>query len=287
MDRSPASDLASTTGPLAVHRSPAGRPPARRPADEPGDPVPRSHPLVLVHGFTQTSACWSPVDDALAATHDLVRVDAPGHGGSTGVRLDLVAGGEAIAAAGGAGTYLGYSMGGRFCLHTALSRPDLVERLVLVSATAGIDDPRERSARRTTDERLADHLLAVGVPAFVDEWLALPLFSGLPPERAHRAARLESSAEGLASSLRLAGTGTQLPLWDRLGELAMPVLVVAGAGDAKFVALAERLAAAIGPGAELAVVDDAGHTVHLEQPERFLTVLLAWLSASDGAVSRR
>ena len=52
--------------------------------------------------------------------------------------------------------WLGYSMGGRYALHVALRHPELVRRLVLVSATGGIDDPAERAARREGDEALAD-----------------------------------------------------------------------------------------------------------------------------------
>ena len=234
--------------------------------------------VVLVHGFTQTSACWSPIDDALAVDHEIRSLDAPGHGAAAGEQLDLPTGGSMLAAAGGHGAYVGYSMGARFLLHAALARPDQVERLVLISGTAGIDDARERAARRASDEALADHLLAIGVPTFLDEWLALPMFDGLPPERAHRAARETNTAPGLASSLRLAGTGTQLPLWDRLPELAMPVLVVTGAADAKFTELGQRMVDTIGPNADLAVVEDAGHTVHLEQPDRFLAALLPWLT---------
>ena len=232
----------------------------------------------MVHGFTQTSACWSPIDEDLATDHELVLVDAPGHGASAGVRTDLWGAGEAVAATGGSATYLGYSMGGRICLHAALTRPADVTRLVLVSATAGIDDPTERTDRRRADDQLADHLVEVGVERFVGEWLAQPLFATLAPERTHRRARLANTADGLASSLRLAGTGVQQPLWDRLGELDMPVLVVAGALDPKYVTLAERLSAGIGTNAELAVVDGAGHTVHLEQPAAFLAVLRSWLS---------
>jgi pimeloyl-ACP methyl ester carboxylesterase len=103
------------------------------------------------------------------------------------------------------------------------------------------------------------------------------MFADLSPEHAHRAARETNTASGLASSLRLAGTGTQDPRWDRLPELAMPVLVVTGADDAKFTELGRRMVGLIGPNAELAVVEGAGHTVHLEQPERFLAVLLPWL----------
>ena len=248
-------------------------------------PPPRT---VLVHGFTQTSACWSPIDDGLARDHEVVALDAPGHGSAAEVELDLVAGAAALAEAGGSGTYVGYSMGARFTLHAALARPDLVQRLVLISGTAGIDDDAERAGRRASDEALADHVLDVGVPAFLDEWLDLPLFAGLPPERAHRAAREANTAAGLASSLRLAGTGTQLPLWDRLPELAMPVLVVTGADDAKFTALGRRLVDGIGRNATLAVVEGAGHTVHLERPDPFLDVVVPWLTHTSGfRVSRR
>ena len=249
-----------------------------RAATGPAGPAGPAGPLVLVHGFTQTSRCWGPVDDELAADHDLVLVDAPGHGRSSTAVLDLVAGGRALAEAGGPGTYIGYSMGARLCLHAALDQPERVERLVLISGTGGLDQADDRAERRRSDRALADHLEAVGVAAFVDEWLRLPLFAGLPPERAHRVERLANTSAGLASSLREAGTGTQQPLWSRLGRLAMPVLVVAGAEDRKFVALAERLAATIGGDAELAVVARAGHTVHLEQPEAFLTRLRDWLT---------
>jgi 2-succinyl-6-hydroxy-2,4-cyclohexadiene-1-carboxylate synthase len=180
-------------------------------------------------------------------------------------------------------------MGGRLCLHAALAAPAVVRGLVLISATAGIDDAGERTQRRTADDALADRIERIGVEAFLDEWLAQPLFARLDDAAQGRAARLENTATGLASSLRLSGTGTQAPLWERLRTLAMPVLVVAGALDAKFVTLAERLATTI-PGADLAVVADAGHTVHLEQPERFLDVLRPWLdrhaeSASPSASS--
>jgi 2-succinyl-6-hydroxy-2,4-cyclohexadiene-1-carboxylate synthase len=239
--------------------------------------------LVLVHGFTQTRRSWDPLLPALAG-HDVVALDAPGHGTASDVRLDLVDGGAWLAASGGRAVYAGYSMGGRFCLHAALADPAAVRGLVLISATGGIDDDDERGRRRAADDALADRIEAIGVPAFLDEWLAQPLFAGLDDDAQGREARLENTAAGLASSLRLAGTGTQAPLWDHLGELQIPVLVIAGALDPKFVALAQRLRDAI-PAAELAIVEGAGHTVHLEQPERFLDVLLPWLDAHDDIAS--
>jgi 2-succinyl-6-hydroxy-2,4-cyclohexadiene-1-carboxylate synthase len=239
--------------------------------------------LVLVHGFTQTRRSWDPLLPHLA-DHDVVAVDAPGHGTASAEQLDLVDGGRWLAARGGPGTYVGYSMGGRLCLHAALAAPDAVRALVLISATGGLDDADEREARRVADDGLADRIEHVGVEAFVDEWLAQPLFAGLDDAARGRAARLQNTAAGLASSLRRAGTGTQLPLWDRLRTLTIPTLVIAGELDAKFVAIAERLAATI-PGADLAIVGGAGHTVHLEQPQRFLEVLRTWLAGHDDSPS--
>jgi 2-succinyl-6-hydroxy-2,4-cyclohexadiene-1-carboxylate synthase len=237
--------------------------------------------VALVHGFTQTRRCWGPIADELASDHELVLIDAPGHGRSSAVRADLAAGGRQIADTAGPATYLGYSMGGRFVLHTALERSDLVRGLVLVGATAGLDDASERAARVADDEARATRILEIGVEAFVDEWLALPIFAGLPREAGCRRERLTNTPEGLASSLRLAGTGTQVPTWDRLGALEMPVLVVAGADDHKFAALGERMASSIGDNARFATVEGAGHTAHLEQPGRFLATLRAWLVEHD------
>lgn len=232
--------------------------------------------LVLVHGFTQTSRSWDPLVAGLAAEHDVVALDAPGHGRSSDVDLDLVEGGAWLAATGGRATYVGYSMGARLCLHAALAAPDAVRGLVLISTTGGIDDDGERAARRAADEALADRIERIGVPAFLDEWLAQPLFASLSPASQGRAERLANTAAGLAMSLRRAGTGAQEPLWERLGHLRIPTLVIAGALDEKFVALGRRLAHTI-PDAELAVVAGAGHTVHLERPDAFLDVLRPWL----------
>lgn len=232
---------------------------------------------MLVHGFTQTRRCWGPAADDLARDHELVLVDAPGHGDSTGVDADLATAGQLVAEVGGTGTYVGYSMGGRMVLHTALDRPEGVRGLVLVGATAGIDSADERAARVADDEARAARLEQIGLEAFLDEWLALPLFAGLDDAAAGRAERMRNTVAGLAGSLRRAGTGTQIPSWDRLGELRMPVLLVVGEKDEKFTALARRMADAIGAGVALEVIQGAGHTAHLEQPERFVEVLRPWL----------
>ena len=239
-------------------------------------------PLVLVHGFTQSSRTWGTVGEGLARGYRVIAVDAPGHGRSATVAADLPSGADLMVAAAGAApaTWLGYSMGGRYALHVALRHPASVRRLVLVSATAGIEDPEERAQRRHSDEALAARLETEGLEPFLRWWLSQPLFATLPTEAADLEGRLEGTSAGLAASLRLAGTGSQEPLWAALPGLGMPVLVVAGALDSKYVALAERMAATI-PGADLAVIADAGHACHMERPEDFLRVVTRWLAGSD------
>jgi 2-succinyl-6-hydroxy-2,4-cyclohexadiene-1-carboxylate synthase len=240
-------------------------------------------PVILLHGFTQSGIAWDPLARRLAAAHRVLAVDLPGHGESDAVSADLWTGADLLAAAAGAGAWVGYSLGGRFALHVALSHPEVVERLVLVSATGGIDDAGERAARRAGDEELAVRVERDGVEAFVRWWLRRPLFATLPPEAAAIDARLGGSASGLASSLRLAGAGTQEPLWDRLGGLTMPTLVVAGGLDTAYVERAHRLVDAIGSNARLAVIDGAGHACHLEAPEAWLDVAVPFLAGAERA----
>lgn len=236
-------------------------------------------PLVLVHGFTQNGRCWGPFADAFEG-HEVVRVDAPGHGRSGHGDASLIDAGRLVGEVGGSATYLGYSMGGRMCLHLALDRPELVERLVLIGATAGIEGADERADRLAGDERLAQRLETEPLADFLDDWLALPLFAGIREASNHRDERLTNDPAGLAASLRNAGTGTQDPSWDRLDALDMPILLLAGELDTKFAALAERMATQIGQNATVDLVEGAGHAVHLERPEAAAAAVTRWMHSN-------
>jgi 2-succinyl-6-hydroxy-2,4-cyclohexadiene-1-carboxylate synthase len=245
-------------------------------------------PLVLLHGFTQTGRLWGRFGEHLAESFTLVAVDLPGHGGSDVVRADLPATArlviEAVREAIGDGPWdlLGYSLGARVALHV-LTGPDSgarATRAVLIGATGGIEDLDERAKRRRSDEARADDLEASGdVETFLDEWLRGPLFERLG-DGAAREERLRNSAAGLASSLRLSGTGTQEPLWDALATLPRPVLALAGTDDTRFAAHAVRIAA-LAPLGVSSLIPAGGHAVHLAQPDHAGRIVEHWFGATD------
>ena len=226
--------------------------------------------LVLLHGFAGTGRGWDPVVGELGRErYTAVAPDLRGHGSQAGARpvgFEAI-GADVLAAAPDRFALGGYSMGGRIALSVALAAPERVSRLVLVATTAGIEDEGDRAERRAADARLADQLEAGGIDAFADRWLAQPLFAR-DDEATQRLARddiARNESAGLAAALRGAGTGAMAPLWSRLGELTMPVLVLVGEHDAKFTAIGERLAAAI-PGAALDIVPGAGHALPRAAP---------------------
>jgi 2-succinyl-6-hydroxy-2,4-cyclohexadiene-1-carboxylate synthase len=222
--------------------------------------------LAIVHGFAQDRRCIGPLAGAVADRRVLL-VDAPGHGGSwRHAGADLEQGAELLANTTGPCVLVGYSMGGRLALVTALTRPDVVEALVLIGATAGIEDDHERAERRRHDHELADRLERIGVQAFVDEWLSSPMFAGLAPWARFEDERRANRTDALASSLRRAGTGSMRPRWQQLRELDIPVLCITGERDTRYGELARRMVTTFGERARHHVVAGAGHAAHLEAP---------------------
>jgi 2-succinyl-6-hydroxy-2,4-cyclohexadiene-1-carboxylate synthase len=220
--------------------------------------------LVFVPGFTQTARSWDAVVAALRGDAEPVALDVP-------KGLDFVETAHALGDTGGTGTYVGYSAGGRLCLQLAIDRPELVERLALVSASPGIADPTERTARRDADEQLAQEIERDGADAFLERWLAQPLFASLPPDAAGLETR-ERDPVVLTHALRTLGQGAQEPLWDRLGELRMPVTLVVGALDTKYTDIAHSMAQHLAA-TRIHVIGGAGHALHLEQPEALADLL--------------
>ncbi len=240
--------------------------------------------LVFLHGFTQTHHHWHRCGSLIAArlqSPTLAFVDLPGHGLSATDRTAIDQAAPLLTHLGGPGTWIGYSMGARFALAAATQCPPEIRRLVLIGVNPGIEDETERLARRTADDALASRIERIGVDAFMDEWLQGPLFASLPDDAVDRAHRRTNLADGLVTSLRLAGIGSQTPLWNNLGEIEIPTLVIAGEADAKFTTIGRRVAGEL-PNATFASIRGAGHAAHAEQPEATAEVIAGWIDAQPG-----
>ncbi|MHB8532028.1 MAG: alpha/beta fold hydrolase [Solirubrobacteraceae bacterium] len=237
--------------------------------------------LVLLHGYSGTRHAWDGVVARLDPERYLpLAVDLPVHGGAAGhpwpisfedcVRAVLAAGPPRFA-------LCGYSMGGRVALHVALAASERVSRLILIGANPGIEDRAQRAARLASDERLAQRLESEPFEQFIERWRTQPLFAADPPEAAElaRADQRRNEPLPLAAVTRGLSVGAMAPLWERLGELRMPLLFIAGSRDAKYVAIGERLVAAA-PDARLIVLD-GGHGLPLERPGALARALAGWL----------
>lgn len=237
----------------------------------------RGLPLVALHGFTGDGADFAPL--AARLDRPVIALDLLGHGlSSAPLRAAPYALDAQLARLQGAldrlgvraCALLGYSLGARVALHLARRDRRRVRALALIGATAGLADPAERAARRADDAARAAAVEREGVAAFLAAWRAQPLIAtqaraapDLRAAMARRRARL--SPQGLAHTLRALSPGVVPPLWDALPALDVPALLITGAEDVKFDALAARLAAGL-PRAARAVIARAGHAPHLERP---------------------
>ncbi|MDG2307145.1 MAG: 2-succinyl-6-hydroxy-2,4-cyclohexadiene-1-carboxylate synthase [Candidatus Binatia bacterium] len=250
-------------------------------------------PLVLLHGFTGSAATWDRYAKDLRGFRVLA-IDLPGHGASaapaSGMSFEEIAD-AVVAVLDDEGVercaWLGYSMGGRVALQVLVRHPGRVERIVIESASPGLREAGEREARAAADDALAAGIERDGLEPFVERWARQPLFASqkrVAPEDLdrERRARLQNTATGLAAGLRALSVGRQPSLWSALGAVQVPLLAVVGAEDPKYLALGESLVR-VAPGAELRVVAEAGHTVHLEQPGIFWSAVRSFLLGGLGS----
>ena len=265
---------------------------------------------MLLHGFTGDGGTMHGLAERLETDAEVLIPDLVGHGRSSvpgdegdysidSMAAHIAAVGEGCAsgsmaanvASVGEGSasdpfhLVGYSMGGRVALTLACRRPELLRSLTVIGASAGLTTEAERAERRESDQKLAESIEQDGLEAFVDRWMANPLFAtqarlGEGFLAASRAQRLRNSAAGLTKSLRAAGTGVMTPLHDGLKSCPVPTVFVVGAQDPKFTWIAVELAARM-PEAEIAVVDDAGHAAHIEQPDAVAAVVRSQMGSAQ------
>lgn len=226
--------------------------------------------MLFIPGFMQRGDAWRPVAELLPERYPSRLLDHAEHSYEGRV-------GEILGA--GASVLVGYSLGGRLALRAALRSPESFTAVVLVGATAGIEEGPLRVARAEADEKLASWMEAMPIEDIVALWERQPLFAdqseALVEEQ--RPGRLAHDPRSLALLLRTAGQGVLEPVWHELSQLELPLLAIAGARDEGYVRAAQRIASTA-PNGRAAIVENAGHAPQLQQPgevARLLEELLA------------
>lgn len=245
--------------------------------------------LIFLHGFLGRSDDWESITSKLSDIFGILTIDLPGHGQSLSTdaddysiencakniidlcdqlqleRLILV----------------GYSMGGRLSLYLLTHYPGRFERAVIESATPGLKTDSERQTRIAHDNALAEKLEQTDLESWLGQWYAQPLFDSLTGNatllKQVMVDRLKNDRSGLTLSLKLMTTGRQPNLWPKLGEIKIPLLLIAGDLDSKYTQIIKQTAD-LCPNAQPVIIKNAGHNVHLEQPERYLDELKRFLT---------
>ncbi|MBE7105844.1 2-succinyl-6-hydroxy-2,4-cyclohexadiene-1-carboxylate synthase [Bacillus cereus] len=247
-------------------------------------------PLLLLHGFTGSMETWRSFIPSWSEQFQVILVDIVGHGKTespedvthydiqnVALQMKELLDHLHIENA----HVLGYSMGGRLAITMACLYPKYVRSLLLENCTAGLESANERKERREKDERLADKIEQEGTRSFVSMWENIPLFEtqkrlAQNVQEAVRKERLANNPTGLANSLRGMGTGAQPSWWKDLQNLKIPVLLLNGESDEKFFRLLKNIEKCI-PHANFVKIDGAGHAIHVEQPEKFDTIVKGFL----------
>jgi 2-succinyl-6-hydroxy-2,4-cyclohexadiene-1-carboxylate synthase len=174
--------------------------------------------------------------------------------------LQVLSGSEAI-------TLLAYSFGGRLALNYAVKRPQRIKRLILISATPGMEEEDRRMRRKIADEAIVDKLKSLSIQDFVDYWYQTPIIrsqQNSPLFAEIYARRLKNTSSlGLIHSLSAFGQGVAPSTWRGLHTLSFPVLWIVGAEDAPYIEIAQK-ACRLLPKAELKIIPKVGHAPHLE-----------------------
>jgi len=245
--------------------------------------------LLFMHGFMGDKHDWDDITPSFRRDYRTLAIDLPGHGETTVpddslYRMEHCAAGliSLLQNLGiGDCSVIGYSMGGRLAVYLAAAFPQRFSSFILESTSPGLKTAEERRVRREHDEALARRLEDGDFSDFLQEWYQQPLFSSLSSDRSTLESiikkRLQNDPARLARSLRMMGTGTQPPVWERLGKITAPVLMLSGGLDAKFSGIATEVTR-LCRSAKSHIISGCGHNVHAENPAAFVKACRRFLS---------
>jgi 2-succinyl-6-hydroxy-2,4-cyclohexadiene-1-carboxylate synthase len=252
-----------------------------------GDPS--QPPLLFLHGFLGDCTDFAIAISDLSQAFYCIAIDLPGHG-----KTEVLGNDESYSMTSTVQGLIqfhqhliqhpcgliGYSMGGRLGLYLALYFPKYFTKIILESASPGLKTEAEKAVRRQYEDQLIQDLTQSSFTQFLEQWYCQPLFSTLrnhPGFPAMFARRLHNNPFELAKSVQLLGTGHQPSLWEKLSDNQLPLLLLVGELDDKFVAINQEMVQR-SPTTELAIVEGCGHTIHLEDVSTFCRLVSDFLN---------
>ncbi len=258
-----------------------------------------SHPVILfLHGFMGDRDEFQHAFTALSKLHYCVAIDLPNHGQTyvvdrvEGVNLSTYQ--DDYYTIQSTASFVikfldflrikkcclvGYSMGGRLGLYLTIHFPQYFHKVILESASAGLRTIAERSDRLAKDRQLASDLESGDFEVFLENWYRQAIFGNLrshPKFSQMLEQRLKNSPSQLANSLRNLSTGLQPSLWEKLSDCEIPLLLLVGELDTKFVQI-NRQIEQLCKFAQLEIVPQCSHNIHFEYPELFVERIQVFL----------
>lgn len=236
--------------------------------------------IIALHGFTGSSKDWEPLIEATENRFEWICPDLAGHGQSLqGSFIDYyrVERGLALvhklrqACHGKRILLLGYSMGGRVALHYL--RYHHLPAL-LIGASPGIDDPKQRRERQTKDDQRIGP--STTIEAFCDDWEQLAIIQpqlSLPQPLCSQIAarRRANDINGLRHALMALSPGRIPSLWEDLPQ--WPAFCSAfGEMDTAYATISEKMRC-LNPRIRLASIPRASHAAHLDNPQSVAVLL--------------
>lgn len=246
--------------------------------------------VLFLHGFTGCAEDWYPVFEQLPDKYNLFALDLIGHGKSDAPSDDSFYKAESIInqiksikdqLTSNKIFVVGYSMGGRAALSFAIAHPEDIKGLILESATAGMKNEDERKKRYEEDLKLAEFIGTHTLDEFIEIWNDQELFNTqrrFSNDKLKKLKKRKASGSkiGYANSLKGFSTGIMPPLHDKLKKFTTKVLLISGDLDTKFTGINARLAKRFFK-AKHKIVKNSGHNTHLEEPKRFIEIVINYL----------
>ena len=253
-----------------------------------GDP--EKSAVLFFHGFLGDSRDWQQVVDLVSEHSYCITIDLPGHGNSNipdllknlwdfesfSLKIDEFLKNLLIEKI----NLVGYSMGGRLAQYFAINYPKRVLKLVLESSSPGIKNKKERISRLERDKVFVKRLQDEPLIEILNTWYKQSLFQGIRnhPQYAEMVKkRSKNNPQLMAKALMAFSTGNQPYLAEKISAVGIPVLLLCGEKDSKYLKIMKELKHN-NPGYKLNVMDKCGHNTHFEKPILFAEHLLEFLS---------